>query len=145
MVAVKKPTPKAIRLQLDRILRSSGFRGSDKQRKFLSFVVEETLEGRASQLKGYTVAVSVYGRREDFDPQVDPIVRVEAGRLRRSLEHYYLTAGENDPVRIEIPKGSYVPTFGHGPDSAVRIRNASLRKGRQCAARGTLGRCHAAS
>ena len=112
MVAVQKPTPKAIRLQLDRILRSSGFRGSDKQRKFLSFVVEETLEGRASQLKGYTVAVSVYGRREDFDPQVDPIVRVEAGRLRRSLEHYYLTAGENDPVRIEIPKGSYVPTFG---------------------------------
>jgi TolB-like protein len=56
--------------------------------------------------------VSVYERREDFDPQVDPIVRVEAGRLRRSLEHYYLTAGANDPVRIEIPKGSYVPTFG---------------------------------
>ena len=81
MVAVQKPTPKAISLQLDRILRSSGFRGSDKQRKFLSFVVEETLEGRASQLKGYTVAVSVYGRREDFDPQVDPIVRVEAGTV----------------------------------------------------------------
>jgi len=77
----------------------------------LSFVVEETLEGRASQLKGYTVAVSVYGRKEDFDPQVDPIVRVEAGRLRRAMEHYYLTAGQNDPVRIEIPKGSYAPTF----------------------------------
>ncbi len=112
MVAAKKPTPKAIRLQLDRILRSADFRGSDKQRKFLSFVVEETLEGRASQLKGYTVAVSVYGRKEDFDPQVDPIVRVEAGRLRRALEHYYLTTGVNDPVRIEIPKGGYVPTFG---------------------------------
>ena len=114
MVAAREPTPKAVRLQLDRILQSAEFRGSDKQRKFLSFVVDETLEGRASQLKGYTVAVSVYGRREDFDPQVDPIVRVEAGRLRRALEHYYLTAGQNDPVRIEIPKGGYVPNFGPG-------------------------------
>jgi adenylate cyclase len=111
MVAVKKPTPEAIRLQLDRILRGDEFRGSDKQRNFLSFVVEETMEGRASQIKGYTVAVSVYGRRENFDRQVDPIVRVEAGRLRRGLEHYYLSAGQHDPVRIEIPKGGYVPTF----------------------------------
>ena len=55
--------------------------------------------------------MTVYGRSESFDPQVDPIVRVEAGRLRRALEHYYLTAGKNDPVRIEIPKGSYIPTF----------------------------------
>jgi adenylate cyclase len=74
-------------------------------------VVDEALAGRASQLKGYTIALAVYGRKEGFDPQVDPIVRVEAGRLRRALEHYYLTAGKNDPVRIEIPKGSYVPTF----------------------------------
>jgi adenylate cyclase len=111
MPAVKEPSPKAIRLQLERILQSAEFRGSDKQRKFLTFVVDEALEGRASQLKGYTVAVTVYGRAENFDQQVDPIVRVEAGRLRRALEHYYLTAGQNDPVRIEIPKGSYVPTF----------------------------------
>jgi len=55
--------------------------------------------------------VAVYGRAETFDPQVDPIVRVEAGRLRRALEHYYLTAGKNDPVHIKIPKGGYVPTF----------------------------------
>ncbi len=111
MAAGNKITPEAIRLQLERILQSGEFRGSDKQRKFLSFVVDETLEDRASQLKGYTIAVSVYGRKEGFDPQVDPIVRVEAGRLRRALEHYYLTAGENDPVRITIPKGSYVPAF----------------------------------
>jgi adenylate cyclase len=77
----------------------------------LRFVVHETLEGHASQIKGYTIAVTVYGRTEKFDPQVDPIVRVEAGRLRRALEHYYLTAGKNDPVRLKIPKGSYVPTF----------------------------------
>jgi len=106
-----KPTPAAVRGELDRILRSSEFRASDKQRKFLTFVVEETVADRSAQLKGYTIAVVVYGRTEKFDPQVDPIVRVEAGRLRRALEHYYLTAGKNDPVRIKIPKGSYVPTF----------------------------------
>jgi len=60
--------------------------------------VNETLAGRASQLKGYTIATAVYERNEGFDPQVDPIVRVEAGRLRRALEHYYLTDGINDPV-----------------------------------------------
>jgi len=111
MAAANQPEPEAIRDQLERLLQSAEFRGSDKQREFLRFVVDETLADRASQLKAYTIAVTVYGRAEEFDPQVDPIVRLEAGRLRRALEHYYLTAGTNDPVRIEIPKGSYVPTF----------------------------------
>jgi adenylate cyclase len=93
MAADNKPTPETVRDQLERILDSAEFRAPDKQRKFLSFVVDETLEDRASQVKGYTIAVAVYGRAETFDPQVDPIVRVEAGRLRRALEHYYLTAG----------------------------------------------------
>ena len=111
MATENKPKPEAIRAQLERILQNADFRASDKQRNFFNFVVDETLDGRASQLKGYTIAVAVYGRAETFDPQVDPIVRVEAGRLRRALEHYYLTAGKNDPVRIKIPKGGYVPTF----------------------------------
>jgi len=111
MTAENKPTPESIRDQLERILDSAEFRASDKQRAFLSFVVDEALADRSSQLKGYTIAVSVYGRPEGFDPQVDPIVRVEAGRLRRALDNYYLTAGVNDPVRIKIPKGGYVPTF----------------------------------
>ena len=145
MAADNKPTPEAIHAQLKRILDSGDFRASDKQRKFLSFVVDETLEDRASQLKGYTIAVAVYGRTEKFDPQVDPIVRVEAGRLRRALEHYYLTAGENDPVRIKIPKGGYVPNLPHGPDSAVRNPNAYLRKRGQCATHGTIRCRHAAN
>ena len=107
----QKPTPKAVREQLERILKSAVFKASEKQRRFLSFIVGETLEERTPQLKGYTIAVHVYGRSDNFDPQVDPIVRVEAGRLRRALEHYYLTAGKGDPVRIQIPKGGYVPTF----------------------------------
>jgi adenylate cyclase len=111
MAGDKKPTPEATRVHLDRILRSAEFKGSDKQRAFLKFIVDETLADRASQLKGYAIAVAVYGRAVGFDPQADPIVRVEARRLRRALEHYYLTAGSNDPVRIEIPKGGYVPIF----------------------------------
>ena len=111
MATSAEPAPDAIRAQLKRILQSDKFRGSQKQREFLKFVVDETLQGRASQIKGYTVAVTVYGRKAGFDPQVDPIVRVEAGRLRRALEHYYLTVGKKDPLRIEIPKGAYVPIF----------------------------------
>jgi adenylate cyclase len=114
MAVDSKPTPAAIRVQLERIFGSAEFRAPDKQRKFLRFVVDETLAGRASQLKGYTIAVAVYGRAESFDPQIDPIVRVEAGRLRRALAHYYLTAGKNDPLRIEIPKGGYIATFHAG-------------------------------
>jgi len=104
-------TPDDVQTQLNRIFASSQFRSSEKQRHFLSYVIDETLEGRKDQIKGYTVAVAVYNRKADFDPQVDPIVRVEAGRLRRALEHYYLTDGIEDPIRIEIPKGGYVPQF----------------------------------
>ena len=105
------PSPSAVRAQLERIMQHAAFRASEKQQQFLRFVVVETLAGRALQIKGYTIAVSVYGRSEKFDPQVDPIVRVEAGRLRRALDQYYLTAGKNDPIRIDIPKGTYVPAF----------------------------------
>jgi len=131
MTADNNPTAEDIRDQLERILQSAEFRASDKQRGFLSFVVAETLADRSSQLKGYTIAVAVYGRPEGFDPQVDPIVRVEAGRLRRALEHYYLTTGINDPVRITIPKGGYVPTFqtvqkpSSGAKTTVPERKAS--------------------
>jgi adenylate cyclase len=126
MEADNRPTPDVIRVQLERILLSADFRASDKQRKFLSFVINETLEDQTSQLKGYTIAVAVYGRPEGFDPQVDPIVRVEAGRLRRALEHYYLTSGKNDPVRIKIPKGGYVPTFNTNqiPPSGAKTRTS---------------------
>ncbi len=105
----------ATRAQLERILRSAQFNASERNRKFLSYVVEEALAGRADRIKGYTIATSVFGRDENFDPQLDSIVRIEAGRLRRSLEHYYLTEGRDDHVRIEIPRGSYVPQFALRP------------------------------
>ncbi|MBP2316430.1 hypothetical protein [Azospirillum soli] len=102
---------RAIRAQLDRILANDQFDASERNRRFLRYVVEESLAGRTQQIKAYCIAVSVFNRDASFDPQSDPIVRLEAGRLRRSLEHYYLTAGRDDPIRIAIPKGGYAPTF----------------------------------
>jgi adenylate cyclase len=103
--------PKAIRLQLDRILSSPEFQATKRNRAFLRFVVEETLAGRARFIKGYNIAQSVFNRDASFDPQLDPVVRIEASTLRRSLERYYLTEGREDSIRIDLPKGGYVPIF----------------------------------
>ena len=99
----------AIGAQLARILSSPSFHASERSRSFLGFVVAETLAGRAERIKAFTVAVEVFGRDHSFDTQGDPVVRLEAGRLRRSLGHYYLTEGRDDPIVIAIPKGGYQP------------------------------------
>jgi len=106
-----------VRGQLHRILDSPEFLATDKQRQFLEFVVSETLNGRSDQIKGFTVATCVFGRGADFDQANDPIVSIQANKLRRALERYYLVEGQNDPVLIEIPKGTYVPTFGKQDDT----------------------------
>jgi adenylate cyclase len=103
--------PEAVRRQLLHVLGSGDFDASERNRQFLRYAVEETLEGRAQRIKAYAIATSVFGRSKDFDPQMDPIVRIEAGRLRRSLERYYLKAGHEDPIRISIPRGSYAAAF----------------------------------
>jgi adenylate cyclase len=104
----------AVRQQLGKILASPEFQRSPMLRDFLHFIVEKTLAGQAQEIKGYTVATQVLGRRADFDAGKDPIVRILAGRLRRGLERYYSTQGRQDPVRIDIPKGAYVPMFQEG-------------------------------
>jgi adenylate cyclase len=103
----------AVRAELQRIIASGQFDASPRNRRFLQYVVEETLADRAERIKGYSIATEVFGRDPSFDPQTDPVIRIEASRLRRSLERYYLTAGVHDPIRIDIPKGSYIPTFDH--------------------------------
>jgi adenylate cyclase len=105
----------SIRRQLDRVLASAEFHATDTMRDFLRFVVEEKLAGRSHRIKGYTVAVAVFGRGEDFDATRDPIVRIQAGRLRRALERYYLVGGVTDPILIDVPKGGYVPRFSVRP------------------------------
>jgi hypothetical protein len=103
------PSPEAVREQLQRVVDSPVFEASERRKRFLRYVVEEMLAGRADRLKGYAIATAVFDRDDTFDPQTDPVVRLEARRLRRALEHYYLTAGRDDPIRIEIPKGGYTP------------------------------------
>ncbi len=105
------PSAAAVRAALDRALASDALRGAPQLSAFLSFVVERCLEGRGAELKGYTIAVEAFGRPPEFDPQADPIVRVEAGRLRRALGQYYAYEGASDPVRITMPVGAYVPVF----------------------------------
>src|SRR4051794_23024774 len=105
------PLPDDVRAQLERIVDSVEFAVSERARRFLRYVVGEALAGHGERIKAYTIAVEVLGRDEGFDANADPAVRLEAGRLRRALERYYLVAGQSDPGLIEIPKGAYVPTF----------------------------------
>jgi adenylate cyclase len=107
----RAPGARAVRRQLERIFASPDFDAPRRSREFLSFVVDEALAGRGAGITQARIAVQVFDRRDDFDATVDPIVRIQAGRLRRSLERYYLLAGREDPVRVELPKGSYVPVF----------------------------------
>jgi len=110
------PEAAEIRAYLAALLAQKEFNTSDRNRRFLSYIIEETLEGRAERIKAYNIALAALDRSDDFDPLTDPIVRIEASRLRRALEHYYLTVGKSDSIRIGIPKGSYVPTFEFGVD-----------------------------
>jgi tetratricopeptide (TPR) repeat protein/TolB-like protein len=99
----------ALRQALARVVASEPFRNAPRLIAFLSFIVEKTIAGEAGGLKGYTIATQALGRPDDFDPQADPIVRVEAGRLRRALQAYYEGEGATDPLRIVVPVGGYVP------------------------------------
>lgn len=115
---------------LEEILASPSFEASERNKRFLKFVVTEALAGRADHIKAYTIATVVFGRDSSFDPQTDPIIRIEASRLRRALEHYYLTAGKDAAVRIEIPKGSYVPVVNtHEEALAEPVPSALLPSG----------------
>lgn len=104
------PTHDEVRAQLERIVSNREFPSKGRGAAFLKYVTEEALAGRAHRLKAYSVAIEVFNRSANFS-QDDPVVRIEAGRLRRVIERYYLIAGQNDPIRIDIPKGGYAPTF----------------------------------
>jgi adenylate cyclase len=106
-----KPAPTEVRAALERILASRCFQQAGRASDFLRFVVEQTLAGAGQRLKGYTIGVEVFGRPPDFDAQSDALVRVEAGRLRRRLVEYYAHEGAADPVRIELPRGTYAVEY----------------------------------
>ena len=102
---------RSVRQQLERLCRSAEFADSPRAVQFLRFVVEEALAGRTDELSQRVLAERVFGRGAEFDPSTNPIVRMQAGRVRQALEHYYLTVGKHDPIAISLPKGSYAPTF----------------------------------
>jgi TolB-like protein len=119
----------AIRQQLDRILNSGPFHQSQRRQRFLEYLVTETLAGRGERLKGYNVGLEVFDRPETFDPVVDPIVRIEAARLREKLFEYYAADGKDDPIRISLPKGTYTPLieFLQGEKQVKSISKRRLR------------------
>ena len=97
--------------ELERVLGSTGFKRNERLSRFLRFVVERRLEGRAHELKESVIAVEVFGRKPDYNPKHDPIVRTEASRLRARLSQYYTDEGKGDALVIELPKGGYIPVF----------------------------------
>ena len=119
--------PQAIRAALDRVLASAGFAHNERLSRFLRFVVDRHVEGKTAEIKESVLAIEVFGRKGDYDPKQDSIVRTEAGRLRARLGEYYSTEGRNDPVVISLPKGGYVPSFGPAATRGERQRSRAVR------------------
>src|SRR3954462_8568533 len=111
----------AVREHLDRVLASATFQQGDRLKRFLKFIVLEAMAGRRHELKEYVIGVQVFGKEETFDPRTDPIVRVQARRLRAKLVRYYREEGRADELVIELPKGGYAPVFKHR-DTPVLIK-----------------------
>ena len=107
---------------LDKVISSKEFSTKEKTSRLLRFLVDETLAGRNDALKQYTIGTAVFKRAKNFNPDLDPVVRIQAGRLRRSLDSYYAQESKDDPIRITIPVGSYVPLFlAQHPDVSGKI------------------------
>ncbi len=103
--------PQAIQRQLDRISSSDEFRKCPQLLRFLRFAVREALSGRDGGSKERLIGMEVFGRPADYDAGADPVVRVEARRLRRKLAEYYARGGRQDTVEIRMPTGGYLPKF----------------------------------
>ena len=108
-----------VQSQLEKILASPLFCKAPRHSRFLTFVVHKTLAGEADAVKEYVIGLEVFDRSPGYDPGTDPIVRAEARRLRSRLADYYREFGQQDPVHIDLPKGTYVPTF-HGNGVTAR-------------------------
>lgn len=111
-----------VHAQLARIIGSRQFCNAPRLSRFLAYVVEQSLCGRADRLKGYTIGLEVFDKGANFDPQTDTIVRVQARALRQKLDQYYSQDGAHDPVYIAIAKGGYEPTFFVSWNDDIRQR-----------------------
>jgi len=109
----------AVRSELDRLLASPSLRDSDTLKRFLRYIVENTLAGEGDRLKEYRLGVEVFGREPSFDPKLDPVVRMAARRLRAKLQEHYENGGRGAAFRIEVPKGGYSTSFVRVTESEV--------------------------
>lgn len=116
---------RAIDEQLDRVLKSETFQQADRLKRFLVFIVREMAAGRGAELKEYVIGVQVFRKEDSFDPRTDPIVRVQARRLRAKLVRYYREEGRADATVIELPKGGYAPVIRQRDESAGPRRSVS--------------------
>lgn len=127
MLPAERPCDETIRSALGRILGSKGFQRSERLRAFLAYVVEKEMAGEGAQLKGYSIAVDVFGRCQTFDADSDPLVRVHAGKLRKLLKVFYETEGADEEWQIAIPKGTYVPGYRRRRAPATQPQTAEVR------------------
>jgi len=118
------PSDHDVSVQIDRILGSRFFARSERLCRFVRFAAKHALCQGAERLKEYLVGVEVFDRGPAYDPRIDPIVRVEARRLRAKLKAYYASAGRDDQLRIEFPKGSYSPVFRFRPARQIKLEPA---------------------
>ena len=109
----------SIILQVEKICNCDAFKTKRLLCKFLSFIISESLAGREQQLKGYTIAIEVFGKDKNFDSDNNALIRIHAGRLRRVLNTYYCNEGQYDEIIIEIPKGGYIPQFTSNTNSKI--------------------------
>jgi hypothetical protein len=110
-------------VQLEKVLHSRLLQGAENLRAFLRFVGERAIQQPEGQLKEYLIATEVFQRRSDYDPRIDSVVRVQAGRLRAKLLEYYTTEGKDDKVLIDLPKGKYTPHFSWAQSERVEFIN----------------------
>src|SRR6478735_8218754 len=101
----------AVKAELELILSTKVFKQSYVLSSFLRYVVIETLQEKPNEIKEYSIAVKALGKPSDFNPQLDAVIRIHAGRLRRILHEYYSGEGSNNPMVILMQKGSYIPEF----------------------------------
>src|SRR6202142_421017 len=106
--------------QIDKLVHSQVLHGSESLGKLLRYLAEHSLDHPGSPLKEYQIATEVFGRSPNFDPQSDSTIRVQAGRLRLKIAEYYATEGADEPIQVEIPKGTYAVSFHRREPSPAR-------------------------
>ena len=118
------PALEATQDQLERILQNKTLRLSEVQRRLLTYLADKSLAGEADDLKEYAIGVDAFGKPPSYDPRQESVVRMHVARLRQKLAEYYRTEGADDPILVDLPKGSFKVTFEPRPVPPVAVQTA---------------------